>query len=207
MKPMNIEEFLRQHGQVALFVALLLEEAGIPMPVPTDVLVIVSGYLMRVGVFNPLSTVGIMQLAANIGASLLYLVMRRGGRPLINRYGRYIHLNETMLVRSEQLIGRLGWWGIAVGRAIPGVRYATVISCGLFGVGYWRFLSAQIVGTSVNMLVFLSLGWFFGPHVVARVHGPLTAPELGVAALGLLALLLIGAWLYRRSNRPTHTPV
>jgi membrane protein DedA with SNARE-associated domain len=197
---MDILELLNRHGYVALFIALTLEEMGIPMPIPTDVLIIITGYLMRSGVFDPLTAFAIMQVAANIGACVLYWVMRRGGRPLIERYGRYVHFNEAMLARSERLINRLGWWGIVVGRAIFGIRYATVIACGLFRVPFWRFFTAQVVGTSINMLFFLSLGWYFGPAVVEYFHAPQISLQLIALIVFAIGLPTLTFWLYRRSG-------
>ncbi len=74
-------------------------------------------------------------------------VVRRGGRPLVDRFGRYVHLGPEQLARTQTLLARDRWKGIALGRAIPGVRYATVIACGLLKVSYLHYVTAHIAGS------------------------------------------------------------
>jgi hypothetical protein len=126
--------------------------------------------------------------------------VRRGGRPLVERYGSYVHLGPEQLVRAESLLARTGWAGIAFGRAIPGLRYVTVIACGLLRVPYYRYITAHVVGSSVYIAVFLALGSIFGPVIAEQIH----APELMLRLLWLLTLavglpLLLG-WLCVRGH-------
>ncbi len=115
---------------------------------------------------------GLLTLSPAIGASGLYAIVRRGGRPLVDRFGRYVHLGPEQLARSEALLARSGWGGIALGRALPGLRYVTVVACGLFRVPYLRFLTAHLAGSSVYIAVFLALGATFGPQILERIHPP-----------------------------------
>ena len=110
--------------------------------------------------------------------------MRHGGRPLVDRFGRYVHLGPEQLARAETLLTRAGWKGIALGRAIPGVRYATVIACGLLKVPYLRYVTAHVAGSSVYIAAFLAIGAVFGPTILYRIH----LPALGVRLLWLLPL-------------------
>jgi hypothetical protein len=93
------------------------------------------------------------------------------------------------------LLSRSGWGGIAVGRATPGLRYATVIACGLLKVPYLRFLTAQLVGSSVYIVAFLALGAIFGPAVIDRIHLPVLAVRLLCMvplAVGLPLVMVFG---------------
>ncbi len=191
---------LERHSLIAILIAVLLEELGIPMPIPTDLLIVFAG----VRVAGSTNTFAIWFLLLNIasaaGASGLYLIVRRGGRPLIERYGRYVHLGPKQVDRAERLLGRGGWWSIAIGRAIPGLRYLTVIACGLFKVPYLRFVTAHIVGSSIYIGVFLGLGAAFGPRVAEYLH----LPELELRLIWLLALSIglpiLLAWLCYRGH-------
>ena len=105
-----------------------------------------------------------------------------------------------VIALAERLLGRGGWWTIAFGRAIPGLRYLTVIACGLFKVPYLRFLTAHMVGSSVYIGVFLALGAIFGPRVAEYLHLPaleLRLVWLLALALGLPILL---AWMCYRGH-------
>jgi membrane protein DedA with SNARE-associated domain len=115
-----------------------------------------------------------------------------------------VHLGPDQLARAERILTHTGWTGIAVGRAIPGLRLGTVIMCGLLNVPYRRYLTAHVVGSSVYVIGFLGLGALFGPTIAAYLHLPEAALRLlwtGALALGLPSLAV---WLAagRRTPRP-----
>lgn len=177
------------------------------MPIPTDVMIVLAGTtaggsLPRLALFFVALT-----LASAVGGTGLYAIVRRGGRPLVDRFGRYVHLGPEQLARAEALLGRGGWRSIAIGRAIPGLRYATVIACGLLEVPYLRYVTAHVVGSSVYIATFLALGATFGPTVLDRIH----LPALAVRLLWLLPLavglpLLILWWSRRAHRQPAANP-
>ncbi len=76
---------LDRHTDIAIFLILFLEELGIPMPIPADIMVMYAGYRLHQHTINPLVAIGIIVLGANVGACVLYLMIRRGARPLVDR--------------------------------------------------------------------------------------------------------------------------
>ncbi|CAN5277256.1 hypothetical protein BH24ACT19_BH24ACT19_16040 [soil metagenome] len=167
---------LTRYSFVAVLLAVMVEELGIPMPIPTDIMIVF------VGANRPVSQLALLfallAVSSAVGASGLYAIIRRGGRPLVDRFGRYVHLGPEQLARSEALLACGGWGGIALGRAIPGLRYATVVACGLFKVPYLRFVTAHLAGSSVYIAIFLALGAIFGPGILDRIHPPALAIRL-----------------------------
>jgi membrane protein DedA with SNARE-associated domain len=191
---------LEKHSLIAILIAVLLEELGIPMPIPTDLLIVFAGVRVA-GSTNAFALwFVLLNIASAVGASGLYLIVRRGGRPLIERYGRYVHMGPQQVDRAERLLGRGGWWSIAIGRALPGLRYLTVIACGLFKVPFLRFLTAHIAGSSIYIGLFLALGALFGPKVVEFLH----LPALELRLIWLLALALglpiLLVWICNRGH-------
>src|SRR5438874_12730202 len=90
--------FLRQHGLLAACTALLIEEAGVPLPMlPGDVIMLALGIQARQGVISLWAAVAALELVTVIGATGLYLVARRAGRGLIYSYGRYLHVTPERL--------------------------------------------------------------------------------------------------------------
>src|SRR3954469_10999476 len=130
---------LVRHSFAVVLLAVMVEELGIPMPIPTDVLIVYAGAVAARSVLQLGLSFVMLSIASAIGASGLYVIVRRGGRPLVERFGRYVRLGPKQLARAEALLDRGGWWAIAFGRAIPGLRYATVIACGLLRIPYIRF--------------------------------------------------------------------
>lgn len=184
--------FLLRYGFVAICAAIILEELAIPMPIPTDLLIVTAGATVGSTGHFILWFVSI-SLASATGATGLYAILRRGGRPLVDRFGRYVHLGPKTLARGEALLARGGWWGIACGRATPGLRLPTVVMCALLGVPYRRFITAHITGSAIYIFVFLILGRIFGQAVLESLHLPRVSARLVgllLAAIGLPALLV-----------------
>ena len=198
---------LARHSFGAILLAVVLEETGIPMPIPTDLMIVFAGTtadrsLSKLSMFYVALTA-----ASAVGASGLYAMVRRGGRPLVDRFGRYVHLGPERLSRAENLLSRTGWWGIALGRAIPGLRYATVIACGLLKVSYPRFLTAHIAGSSVYIIAFLALGSIFGTSIVDRIHLPARAVHLLLLVPLAVGPSLFAVWAtHRLGRRPGPSP-
>jgi membrane protein DedA with SNARE-associated domain len=195
---------LVRHSFVAILLAVVIEELGLPSPIPTDVMIVFAGTTTEGSVPRLALYFVALVLASAVGGSGLYAIVRRGGRTMVDRFGRYVHLGPEQLARAENLLERGGWWSIALGRAIPGVRYATVIACGLLKVPFPRYVTAHIAGSSVYVAIFLALGAMFGPAILNRIH----LPASGLRLLWLLPLavglpLLILRWGRRvRSRQP-----
>ena len=183
-----------QHGLLAGFVLVLVEEAGVPVPIPGDVLMLALGVHARQGMAPLWQALVVLELATVLGASVLYLASARAGRGLVYQYGRYIHLTPERLDRAESWLRSHGSRAIILGRLTPGLRMATVIGCGVFGVPFWRFLPALALGGLLYILLYTLLGFFVGPvvlQVLEGIHVPL-------GLLGsLLPLVLLSVWIAR----------
>jgi membrane-associated protein len=189
-----VASFLEHHGLLAAFVLILIEEAGVPVPVPGDVFMLLLGVQAKQGHVQLWQALLVMELATLIGASFLYTVARAAGRPLVYRYGRFIRLDPDRLDRAEGWLTRHGWRAILVGRLIPGLRILTTIACGVLAVPRRTFLLATGVGAFVYITVYTLLGYFIGPPVVKLLEG-LHVP---VSLIGsLLVLIALVVWTIR----------
>src|SRR3712207_2105946 len=114
--------FIQEWGDVALFVVFLLEESGLPLPLPGDLALIWAGYRVAAGQSDFVVVLLVVEAATLIGASGLYWLGLRGGRPLIVRYGRFLHVDRAKLLRAEGWVGRNALLTISLGRIVPGFR-------------------------------------------------------------------------------------
>lgn len=191
-------DLLERHADIAVLLILLLEDLGVPMPIPADVALLYAGFRLRQHPY-PLLAIVVMFAAINIGATILYTVARRGGRPLVDRFGRYVHLNAEKLERAEAWLNRRGMTGIIIGRTLPGIRIVTIIACGLFNVPLRKFLISQFIGVAIYMGVFLSLGYWIGPEAAERIK----LPAISFRLVLILLAAVIGPLILRRLNRKT----
>jgi len=186
--------FLDEHAQLALFVWLLLEEAGLPMPLPGDLIVLAAGTRLAQGGTFWLVPLALVSIATMLGSTILFWLARRGGRPLLVRYGRYFQLDADRLARSEAFLQRRGFLAVVVGRLTPGLRVVTTVAAGAFGVPYRQFLPASLIGS--NNLVLLIAGYVAGPQLLRVVEGLQVSPRLVTTIAAIVALL--GAYVFIR---------
>jgi membrane protein DedA with SNARE-associated domain len=192
--------FMDQHGVLASFILVLIEEAGVPVPIPGDVLMMALGTHARNGLVPLWQALVVLEVATLVGATALYFASARAGRAIVYRYGRYIHLTPQRLDRAESWLVRHGPMAIVAGRLTPGLRMATVIACGVFGVPFWQFLPALALGAGLYILLYTLLGFFFGPIVLDFIEG-LHVP---IGVLGsLVPLVILCVWV-ARARRGLH---
>lgn len=186
--------FLDQHGLLAGFVFLLIEEAGVPVPIPGDFLMLLLGVRARSGSIALWQAILAMEAATVIGATVLYFVARKAGRGLVYRYGPVVRLTPERLDRTERWLHRHGIAAVFLGRLIPGLRIVTAVACGVFHVPPWQFLPAMSGGALLYIVVYTLVGYIFGPPVLGfldRLHLPL-------GLLGsLLPLIVLVVWIGR----------
>src|SRR5207248_9434292 len=94
-----VRVFILQHQTSGLFVVILLEEIGVPLPAPGDVAITYGGYLTTTGAIPyPLAYVAVVS-GAVIGATINTTISPRYGRPFIQRFGRYMGVPEDRPAR------------------------------------------------------------------------------------------------------------
>src|SRR5215211_4142044 len=198
-------QLLEEHAEIALFIILLLEESGIPLPLPGDLVMVFAGVRVAQGRSHFLVSMLLMESATLIGASLLYLLARRGGRPMLYRYGKFLHLELDKLAKAEDFLNRHGALAIVAGRIIPGLRIPTSLAAGVFGVPYHVYFPSVAVGASVYILFFYMLGYFFGPDVLRLVEGPHFSVRF-VAVLVGMGVVIAAYWTIRRRSHLVTAP-
>ena len=148
----------------SLFILILIEEIGIPLPVPGDAFLVIFGVLSRSGQTEFLPTLLIILTASLVGGSVLYYLSFYFGRPLVEKYGKYIHMSHSQLDHMEHWMGRYGWWTIFVARLIPTLRIGGSLVAGILQVRYRTYISATMAATIIWTAVYFSIGAYLGKH-------------------------------------------
>lgn len=187
------------HGSVILFLVVLVEEIGIPLPIPSDLMLLFSGSLVANGKLNPILTITVVVVAIVLGTTTLFTVARRGGRPLLLRYGHFIHCDERRLDRVEQRLHVHAFWRLTALRLVPGLRPYSTMTAGLLGLPRRLAVLAFAVAGMIWASVWISLGAVLGPHFGTVV--PMLQRAERAAGLGLIiALVLLVLVLWSRSR-------
>ena len=207
----HVTSFVGDHGLTAVFVLMFL--AAI-VPAASELVMLYAG-AVAAGAFahahislfgDRISTpfwaylaIAVTALVANVlGALAGWAIGIFGGRPLVLRHGRWIHVSSQKLERTEDRLERAGASAVAFGFALPVVRSFVAIPSGIVGLPFAKFLTAAIAGCALFCFAFAGVGWAVGTSYDS-VHGDLRYVDFAVLA-GTAALV---AYLVfrRRSTR------
>ena len=140
-----MESFLTSAGYAALILFGFLEAACIP--ISSEITFGFAGVLAYQGHLNLALVIIIGSLAELAGSYASYAVGRVGGRPLVDKLGRYVLVTQSDVDRAERFLAGRGSWAIVVGRMLPFVRAFTSIVAGLIRVPAVRFGVLSAIGT------------------------------------------------------------
>lgn len=162
--------FITHNGILAPILLLVLEESGIPLPIPGDVYIAYTGYLVSKGSIPYLSAFIILLLSVLVGASILYYLSSRYGQLIVLKFGRYIHLNERKLFTVEKKFRKYGIWVIIFGRHVPGFRVPITVFSGMSGISYKTFILGTFISVIFWIAFYLSVGQQLGTKILNLLH-------------------------------------
>lgn len=143
---------------LALFFLVFIVEAGVPIPIPYDILILFAGYKEI-----PLWWILVSVVAGNIlGSSILFFFSRWFGKRLFAKTRFASRFSKTRFRKVEAWFLRYGAMGIILARLIPGFRFAATVISGLVGMSYFKvFLPFLTVGSILWVLVYYGAGKLF----------------------------------------------
>lgn len=180
--------FFTHHGLPLLFVVVMLESFGIPLPGETAL--IAFGILASKGDYSIGWVIGLAAAGAIVGDNLGYwLIGRLGGRALFRRWGWLNNYANRVLPRAEKLMARHGGKTVFFGRFITVLRYTAAWIAGIGRMPWWKFLFWNAAG---------GIGWATGVGLLAYYAGHAAANAINryglYAAAGVIVALALG-WL------------
>ncbi len=200
----NLWQFFIAYKLIALFVLIFIEEAGVPLPLPGDILVMYMGYRVQAGDLSALWSIPLTAVAVAAGSSTLYTVALKVGHPLLTKYGRILRLTPEKMDEAERRILKFGPWAIIVGRLIPGLRTPTSLVSGLLTIPYPLFVSATSTSAVIWTLFYFALGYLFGEGYGAVGSLKLGQVQFVTAIVIAVVFLSLGGFLlfkYKRKGR------
>ena len=184
---------------------LFVKEAGVPVPVPGDLLVVAAGIASagQAGVPAPVVLAAILA-AGYAGGSLQFLLVRGTLRRFVLAMLARLGVGRERLDRLSGWLARRGARGVAIARATPAVRVGAIAASGLAELPYPVFLGGLVIGNGVFVSAHLLLGYLVGPPAAQLVAG------LGGIALGVVVLVVLAGfgaigWRGLRRRRPAAT--
>lgn len=165
---------------------ILVKEAGVPVPVPGDLVVIGAGVAAARGDFEPGIAILAIVAASLVGGIAQYGLLRSVARPLLLRVLARL-VSAERLDRQTEGLRQSGVRGVAVARMTPGVRIVAIAASALARVPAAAFVAGLAIGNGLFIAAHFGLGYLVGEPVLAVVGGalgPLAIAGVGLAAIG-----------------------
>jgi membrane protein DedA with SNARE-associated domain len=161
----DMQPILEHWGYLGVGGMLFLEDFGVP--VPGEIMLIAAAIFAGAGQMNIAVVFLVGVLAAVIGDNIGFVLGHFGGRPLAERFGRYIFLTPARLDRTEAWFNRHGGKIVTVARFIDGLRQVNGLLAGIVGMHWLKFLGYNALGAALWVGTWCTLGYLAGENIVA----------------------------------------
>jgi membrane protein DedA with SNARE-associated domain len=195
----TLEPTLNHYGYLAVVALVLIEDFGVP--VPGETVLILAALYAGAGRLNIVLVALLGFFGALLGDNIGFAIGHFGGRPLAERYGRYIFLTPERLQTATRFFERHGGKIIIVARFIEGLRQANGIIAGISGLRWTRFLVFNAIGAALWVAVWTSVGYFSGNHIDTIYDTATRYDKYLVIALALVVAAYVAVRMRRRSAR------
>jgi membrane protein DedA with SNARE-associated domain len=132
-------------GYAGIVLLMAIESACIPLP--SEVIMPFSGYLVYTGRFSLFWVATAGALGCNLGSLVAYYVGYYGGRPLAEKYGRYLFISERDLQWADRFFAKYGDWAVFISRLLPVVRTFIALPAGIARMKQLRFHVFTFLGS------------------------------------------------------------
>jgi membrane protein DedA with SNARE-associated domain len=156
----RIELYMILYGYWVVFFGVMLENAG--LPVPGETILLVAGYFASTGHLNIFLVMAIAAVGAVLGDNAGFAIGYHYGRGFLLKFGRFVFLTPKRLEHLENYFQSHGNKTIFVARFITGLRVFAAILAGASKMRWRVFLTYNVAGAIVWSIVITTLGYLFG---------------------------------------------
>jgi membrane protein DedA with SNARE-associated domain len=199
----SITSFVGNHGVYAVFLLMAIDAV---FPAASELVMVYAGALasgafagQHVTLFGAKLSSGagaflVMVLAGTlgylVGAIIGWWVGIRGGRPLLERRGRWLHLSPERLDRAERWFDRWEGWAVFLGRLTPLVRSFVSIPAGVFKTPFLPYTLLTLAGSAIWCFAFAGIGYGLGASY-HHFDSDFRYVEYAIVALVVLAIVFL----------------
>jgi len=183
--------YLEHSTYAAAFVLLLA--AGVGVPIPEDIPILLSGYLSRRGVMDLSIALPVCFSGVLLGDACLFMLGRRGGQSL-RRRGLAGSVTSERIDRASALINRYGVGAIVIARHIAGLRVAVFAAAGAAGMSFRQFIFWDALSACASVPLMMFLGYLFADRLETLIHHIHHAEHWAFAIALLIVIVAIVHW-------------
>ena len=151
-------------GYWGVFIGMTLESACIPLP--SEIIMPFSGFVVWQGTTN-MTLLGITLVGALgnlIGSLIAYFIGLKGGRPFLEKYGRYVFISHSKLELADRWFARYGWEAVLISRMLPLIRTFISLPAGIANMDLKKFSLYTFMGSLPWSFILAYVGVQLGPN-------------------------------------------
>ncbi|MFA6005085.1 MAG: DedA family protein [Patescibacteria group bacterium] len=185
-------ELIKDHGLLASSLLLMIEEVGVPLPFPGDLVIAFVGYQVALGRYTFMEAFLSFFLVVLGSSSVLYFLASKYGEFLVLKVFKLIHVSPETLEKIEHAFRKHGSWVMISGRFFYWFRVPLTIFAGMSEMKYSWFITRVAISTAVWLVACLGLGMYLGPQTIRFFkHSPIEyLPILGIVLLAFIVFFI-----------------
>lgn len=181
-----ITQFISSIGYAGVFILMALESAA--LPVPSEVVMPFAGYLAYQGIFDLVLISIVGAAGCTAGSILSYFVGLKGGRPFLERYGKYLLIKTDHMDLAESWFDKHGDKAVLLSRLLPVVRTFISLPAGIGRYDFKKLVFFSFIGSLPWTFALAYVGFLLGPYwesILSFFNG------LDIFIVGVLILLAV----------------
>ena len=178
-------------------IALLMAIESACIPLPSEIIMPFAGYLVSTGELNLWWAATAGALGCNLCSIVAYEIGRRGGRPMAEKFGRYVLIGPGELDLADRFFNRWGTWAILIGRMLPVIRTFIAFPAGVARMKLIPFHVYTFIGSWPFCLLLTWVGmtlgdkWNSDPRLKAFFHR-------ADAVIGVVLVAAVAFYIWHR---------
>ncbi|MEH7309206.1 DedA family protein [Neobacillus drentensis] len=195
---LSIFDILTSLGYLGIALGLMVEV------IPSEIVLAYGGYLISIGEISFPGAVIAGTIGGIIAQWFLYWLGCYGGRPFLNKYGKYIFIRPHHVDVAEQWFIKYGTGVIFTARFIPVVRHAISIPAGIAKMSFVKFTTYTVLAIIPWTVLFLYLGMTLGTkwQQINQAAKPFVTPAIIIAVILTLGYVFL-KWKNKKRDVPT----
>ncbi len=194
----HITELIHSAGYAGITVAMALE--SMIAPLPSEAVMPFAGFLIFEGKFTFAGVIFFSTLGSIIGSLISYYMGLWGGRPFVNKFGKYLLLDQHHLDMTVNFFGKYGDKTIFFSRFIPVVRHLISIPAGVGKMNLAKFSIYTIIGAGIWNSILTVIGYYLRDNwSVIRKYGEIV--DIVVVVLIIAAIVYVVYHYRKRMKR------
>lgn len=190
-----VTDLIMNYSYIGMFLGMVLE--AVIIIIPSELILATGGILASRGVFSFFGAFIIGLLGSVFCAVIIYFIGYFGGRPFIEKYGKYFFMKKEDIEKSNNWYNKYGLIGALIGRNFPIIRTLISLPIGIMRLNFLKFVIYTLIGSIPWTFVFVYVGYKLGDNwiLLSNYVSKLKTP------IKILIVLLIISYIWKKLTK------